>query len=129
MYAPGAGDIKGMIILLAGLDDRDALPDAGILHAVAANPEIKLLDLHSVVLTKFRDEINSVRDGNTALDILVDRQAPEKLINLYLDHGADETLLNARRSVDFDRIMGSRTVDRPTAQTQGRVPTPAVCPA
>ena len=122
MYAPSAGDIKGMIKLLVGLDDSGALSDAGILHAVAANPEIKLLDLHSVVLTKFRDEINSVRDGNTSLDILVDRQASEKLINLYLDHGADETLLNARRSVDFDRIMGSRTQNRPPAQATGPVP-------
>ena len=124
MYTPGAGDIKGMIKLLLGLDDSGALSNAGILHAVAANPEFKLLDLHSVVLAKFRDEINSVRNGNTALDILVDRQAPEKLINLYLDHGADETLLNAQRSVDFYRIVGGLTVDRPPAQAQFRAPNP-----
>ena len=119
MYTPGAGDIKGMIKLLAGLDDSGALSDAGILHAVAANPEVKSLDLHNVVLANFKDEINSTRNGNTALDILVDRHAPEKLINLYLDHGADETLLYAQRSVDFDRIMGSRTHNRPPAQGAG----------
>ena len=108
MYASGAGDLTGMIRLLAGFDDAGVLADIGIVHAVARNPEINY-GAHKVVLEGYQNEINSRRDRKTPLDVLVDRMAPRKLINLYLDHGADETLLDAQRSVDFDRIMGSRT--------------------